>query len=245
MTAASTLSSDTLWAAVGAIVALIGAAVPFILYWFSNRRPVLLYTPVATSLLSTHAPRITDGDIRVTFKGQSLTDPHLVTLRVDSRSRKDIADRDFNAGKPLVIRLGTSFAAPVSEPTEVHVDKLSIENSDISIGPCKISRGPVAQLQFVTEGPPDIEAKNPLIDIDVRPDNEEYRERRRRLRRKAFSTSSLFIAIYIIIGVFFNTADPHFPGLSPLHSWVQYFISILFWPLSLWHPTFTMGKWTP
>ena len=28
-----------------------------------------------------------------------------------------------------------------------------------------------------------------------------------------------------------------------LHSWVQYFISIFFWPLSFWHPTFTVGQW--
>jgi len=30
-----------------------------------------------------------------------------------------------------------------------------------------------------------------------------------------------------------------------LHSWGQYLISVLFWPLSLWHPTFTLGKWAP
>jgi len=30
---------------------------------------------------------------------------------------------------------------------------------------------------------------------------------------------------------------------AALHSWVQYFISILFWPLSFWHPTFNVGKW--
>jgi hypothetical protein len=33
-------------------------------------------------------------------------------------------------------------------------------------------------------------------------------------------------------------------SVAALHSWVQYAISILFWPLSLWHPTFTVGKWT-
>ena len=64
-----------------------------------------------------------------------------------------------------------------------------------------------------------------------------------------FSTTGLFIAAYILIGVFYNTAAPHLPGtpnsVSSLHSWLQYIISILFWPLSLWHPTFTLGKWTP
>ncbi len=64
-----------------------------------------------------------------------------------------------------------------------------------------------------------------------------------------FSTRGLVIVIYVLVGVFFNTAPPHLPttvgSLSSLHSWVQYFISVLFWPLSFWHPTFTVGKWLP
>jgi hypothetical protein len=64
-----------------------------------------------------------------------------------------------------------------------------------------------------------------------------------------FSTRGLLIAVYILIGVFANTAAPHVPStpnsLESIHSWGQYIISVLFWPLSLWHPTFTLGKWTP
>ncbi len=64
-----------------------------------------------------------------------------------------------------------------------------------------------------------------------------------------FSPTGFAIVIYILVGVFVNTASPHLPPtvatLGALHSWVQYFISILFWPLSLWTPTFTIGKWTP
>jgi hypothetical protein len=64
-----------------------------------------------------------------------------------------------------------------------------------------------------------------------------------------FSKIGLFIVVYVLIGVFVNTAPPHLPtaafSVAALHSWVQYAISILFWPLSLWHPTFTVGKWTP
>jgi hypothetical protein len=62
-----------------------------------------------------------------------------------------------------------------------------------------------------------------------------------------FSAKGLFIVIYILIGVFVNTTAPHLPTATfsfvALHSWVQYFISILFWPLSFWHPTFGVGKW--
>ena len=65
--------------------------------------------------------------------------------------------------------------------------------------------------------------------------------------RSIFTGAGLFIAIYILIGVFYNTAPPHLPAaafsLAALHSWIQYFISILFWPLSFWHPTFNVGKW--
>jgi len=65
--------------------------------------------------------------------------------------------------------------------------------------------------------------------------------------RVLFTGAGLFIAIYILIGVFFNTAAPHLPAaafsLAALHSWIQYFISILFWPLRLWHPIFSVGQW--
>jgi hypothetical protein len=67
--------------------------------------------------------------------------------------------------------------------------------------------------------------------------------------RTLFSRVGLLIALYIVIGIFFNTASPHLPttagSFNSLHSWVQYIISVLFWPLSLWHPTFTLGKWAP
>lgn len=64
-----------------------------------------------------------------------------------------------------------------------------------------------------------------------------------------FSWRGVLIAIYILIGVFLNTAAPHLPtnlsSVSSAHSWIQYVISVFFWPLGLWHPTFILGKWTP
>jgi hypothetical protein len=65
--------------------------------------------------------------------------------------------------------------------------------------------------------------------------------------RILFTGAGFFIAIYILIGVFYNTAPPHLPAMAfsvvALHSWIQYFISILFWPLSFWHPTLAVSKW--
>jgi hypothetical protein len=65
--------------------------------------------------------------------------------------------------------------------------------------------------------------------------------------RVIFTATGLFIVAYILVGVFYNTAPPHLPtfafSLAALHSWIQYFISILFWPLSLWHAPFSVAKW--
>jgi hypothetical protein len=64
-----------------------------------------------------------------------------------------------------------------------------------------------------------------------------------------FGPVGIIFLIYFLIGVFHNTAPPHFPStagsLMSLHSWIQYFISIFFWPLSYWHPLLSVGKWTP
>lgn len=65
--------------------------------------------------------------------------------------------------------------------------------------------------------------------------------------RIIFTTAGLFITAYILIGVFYNTAPPHLPTfafkLAALHSWIQYLISVLLWPLRFWHPLFSVGKW--
>ena len=67
--------------------------------------------------------------------------------------------------------------------------------------------------------------------------------------RLLFHRIGLILMTYVLIGVFYNTASPHLPtfafSVAMLHSWIQYLISVLFWPLSLWHPMFILGKWTP
>ena len=66
--------------------------------------------------------------------------------------------------------------------------------------------------------------------------------------RLIFSKAGLFIGIYFLIGVFYNTASPHFPGLKfsagGLHSWAQCLISVILWPLSFWHPLFSISRWS-
>jgi cytochrome c biogenesis protein CcdA len=66
-----------------------------------------------------------------------------------------------------------------------------------------------------------------------------------------FSPAGILVGLYFILGIFINTAPPHIPSQSftsvsmAFHSWIQYIISVAFWPLGLWHPVITTGKWTP
>ena len=68
--------------------------------------------------------------------------------------------------------------------------------------------------------------------------------------RILFSKTGLLIAVYLLAGVLVNTKGSHFPSTSTadagplLHSWVQYIVSIFFWPLSFWQPYITVGPWT-
>jgi hypothetical protein len=74
--------------------------------------------------------------------------------------------------------------------------------------------------------------------------------------RTLFSTYGFLIVLYIAIGILTNTAPPHIPSFEvgaagstmslwqTFHSWIQYLISVMFWPLSFWQPTFTVSKWS-
>lgn len=69
--------------------------------------------------------------------------------------------------------------------------------------------------------------------------------------RRILGNPYIVAAIWIALGVGTNTAPPHYPSFSgqfslqfELHSLVQYVISVALWPLSFWHPNFTVGKWT-
>ena len=64
-------------------------------------------------------------------------------------------------------------------------------------------------------------------------------------------STTLKVFIWVIVGIGVNTAPPHYPTFSgqfgpmaELHSLTQYVVSVMLWPLSLWAPTFTVGKWT-
>jgi hypothetical protein len=55
----------------------------------------------------------------VVYEGRPLSDPHLITLRLVSRFRRDIGNNDFNNGDPLEFDLQAPIIAPLGATTEL------------------------------------------------------------------------------------------------------------------------------
>ena len=61
-----------------------------------------------------------------------------------------------------------------------------------------------------------------------------------------FSTKGLLIVAYILIGVFVNTASSPSADTGVRRSSAAQLdpvLHLIFWPLSFWHPSFSVGQW--
>jgi len=161
--------------AVAAIVGIVG-----ILPWFLNiPKRLLIYITESTSLLL--ASELTSSDaehIEVAIRGQVVDDPHLVTLTIDSRSRRDIRAGDFDEGKPLLFHLGAPIVAmrfalenQGSHELESNARAISAVGTPIQtvqIKPILIRRGRWCRLELLTAGSPDVTCESPIADVKVR-----------------------------------------------------------------------------
>lgn len=176
--------SGTLWAAASALMGLLGAIAVLVTWLIGTPRRILICNiPASTSLLTapSHRLGLATSGLEVTYRGKALSDPYLVVLKVESRSRRDIRSRDFDQGKPLIFDIGAPIRAVVggwgaigSRIEEV----LKIDGSQIKLEPVLIRRGKVLHLNLLAEGSPNLSFQSPLIDVTVKqgdPDAVPYR----------------------------------------------------------------------
>jgi hypothetical protein len=118
-------------------------------------------------------------DIKISLRGQAIDDPHLITLTIASRSRKDIRVGDFDEGKPLLFRFGVPIvavkcfafdnqSAPELGPNLVTSGAHGAPSQTIQIKPSLIRKGRWCRLHLLTEGPPSLTCENPIADVAVR-----------------------------------------------------------------------------
>ena len=169
--AARFYTSGTFWAIVVVVVTIVAGAVTVVLWRLGAPRRLIVYSMEPTSLLATSAPRRAVSGLKVSYQDEVLTNPYLVILRVESRSRRDIATADFDAGRPLVFDIGARIVAPVGGGSSVIRSPggvISYSERQVSVAPLLIRKGQLFRLELLTDGTPHLSCQSPLIDVTVR-----------------------------------------------------------------------------
>jgi hypothetical protein len=115
-------ASSTALALFGILATLIvGGAGAWISYLVATPRYQLWYSlPLCTSLLA--APSgATMKDVKVYHKENELQDPHVLQIRLISRSRGDIPSSAFDQGRPLILDVGIPIVAQLSLVRQPHL----------------------------------------------------------------------------------------------------------------------------
>jgi hypothetical protein len=163
-------TSGTAWTAIGAVLTAIALLVTVMLWLRGSPRRMLVHSVSDSSLLSKSRPTV--PELTVTLDRQVLTDPHVISFYIESRSPRDIRSAEFEAARPLtfdmhqpILKLLNCQTGGRSMP-EVAV---TIDGSLLLIGPSLIQRHQIIRVEFLTEGPVWPICVNPsLPDVRIR-----------------------------------------------------------------------------
>lgn len=160
-------SGTTISIAAALVIGVVGAAVT----WragFPPKKLIAYRLSEPTSLVSSESLGSARADLSVTYSGAELSNPYVVTLYAESRSRRDIRSMDFDQGKPLVFDLGVKILAVVgTDLSESFAGAFSIDGNRVELPPCLIRRGQLLRISLLTDGEPRLTCLNPLADVEV------------------------------------------------------------------------------
>lgn len=165
-------TSGTFWAAAGVVVALfVGITATLATYRVSFPKRRLLYgMPIVAPLGSAHTS--VENELELRYRGIALTEPHLLELRLISRSRKDIPSSAYDGGDPIRLDAAVrviDVISVASGPESVPVPQFSIDGTSLEIGPSYIGKRQQIIFTVLADGSnPSLTCKSRLIDVDIR-----------------------------------------------------------------------------
>jgi hypothetical protein len=170
--AGATYASGTFWAGAGVVVAALatvaGVWVTFSV-GFPRRR--LYFGLRATAPLLT-APVGMRSHLELRHRGTTLADPHVLTVDLISRGRKDIPSDAYNDRQPLQLDVGARIVEILqvtSEPQTLQPPQIATDGTLLRIGPSLIGRRQAITINVLTDsGEPSLTCRSPLIDVQVR-----------------------------------------------------------------------------
>ncbi|MFC8127202.1 hypothetical protein [Streptomyces sp. NPDC057302] len=162
--------SGTFWAAAAAVVAVVAV---YVTHRAAHPRRRLMYAFTSDPLVQRHQREMSTRVLRVSLGDQELSDPRLVTLRLECRGTRDISSAQFENGKPIEVVLGVPILELVSmstEPPDVHPTTFDVVDGVLRIGPGRLGAGETVSYTVLVDGAPDqYTLRRELIDVRVRP----------------------------------------------------------------------------
>jgi hypothetical protein len=187
-------SSSAFLGWVGIAVAIVTLTVIAAQFAAGSSKRALVYSLISdTTLLSEGARERAGPGLRVTLGDDTLDDPHVVSLRIECKGRRDIRSADFEGGKPLMLHVGTPILKQLSREADDDTAPCISFNSHaqtIGIGPDLIRKGQLISIDLLTDGQASLRCISPVADVAIReaqPDGETDLVWLKRLQRATFT----------------------------------------------------------
>jgi hypothetical protein len=169
----SILPSGTFWAGAAVAIAVVGIVVAVVLWALGSPRRLLVYNLDSdTAMFSSAARQRAGAAVEVTVGGQVVVDPHVVSFRVESRSRRDVRPDDFTDARPVVFEMTAPVVKLLDSNTggeAMPVVPVAVDGSRLTVGPGLIKSKQSIKVDLLTDGPVTVTCPRPaLVDVIVR-----------------------------------------------------------------------------
>jgi hypothetical protein len=167
-------TSGRFWSIAGVSIGALAIVVGVVATYCSDypRRRLYIFVSSTTSLLHRSGSQLMGLEVR--DEGHVLSDPHLVTVEVISRGRRDIPEDRFDG--PIVLDFGTDIVAVIesvsaAKPQTAPAPSVTTTATALHIGPTLLRRDHKLSYRVLVNGNPRVVGECPLTDVDVRHDS--------------------------------------------------------------------------
>lgn len=207
-------TSGAFWGvAAGVIVGVLGiAATVWVTLRAANPKRRLYYTMVADTPLVTRRHDLSE-ELKVTYGARELKSPHVVTVQLASRGRRDIAREAFDDGKPVCFDLGTPIIECVkvtTSPPDRPDPAWTADGARLLIGPSHFGKRQTTVFALLIDGetPHIAPPQQALVDVQIEHGDGETSAR---------TVAAFPVAAWILLasGIGWMTASGSTPGRLP------------------------------
>lgn len=167
-------ASTTFWSIAGVSIGALAIVIGAVTTYRSDypRRRLYLFVSSTTSLRHRSTSQLMG--LEVHDEGHVLSDPHLMTVEVISRGRRNIPEDSFNG--PITLDFGTEIVAviesvSVARPETVPAPRMATTATALHIGPALLGRDHRLSYRVLVNGNAHVIGECSLTGVDVRHDS--------------------------------------------------------------------------